>query len=200
MDAHLIWKPAKSSALSPRWPGIARFLRSGLLSAGRGRPGRHVPLSRRKGPAGRGKLVPHRPFRRAGRRAHLPCPLSPGEKRPLACRIFPLTPVWTGENWTVRMDARARAMCSPVSLGGQGGAEGIRPGRAQGPAPHRSGSGGRRKPSCTPGRNWRNSTGISPCDLLPRFLFLQGPEQLGHLRRSRFPPVPGLASLPGAGS
>ena len=34
------------------------------------------------------------------------------EARPLGCRIFPLTPV-RGANgrWTVRMDARARAMC-----------------------------------------------------------------------------------------
>lgn len=33
-------------------------------------------------------------------------------RRPLACRIFPLTPA-RGRNglWTVRMDARARAMC-----------------------------------------------------------------------------------------
>lgn len=34
------------------------------------------------------------------------------ERRPLACRIFPLTPV-RGDSgrWSVRMDARARAMC-----------------------------------------------------------------------------------------
>ena len=40
------------------------------------------------------------------------------EKRPLGCRIFPLTPV-RGENgrWTVRMDARARAMCPLVPSG-----------------------------------------------------------------------------------
>lgn len=39
-------------------------------------------------------------------------------KRPLGCRIFPLTPV-RGKNgeWTVRMDARARAMCPLVSSG-----------------------------------------------------------------------------------
>ena len=46
-----------------------------------------------------------------------PCPR---EKRPLACRIFPLTPVWTGENWTVRMDARARPMCPLCSSGVKG--------------------------------------------------------------------------------
>ena len=40
------------------------------------------------------------------------------ERRPLGCRIFPLTPV-RGKNgrWTVRMDARARAMCPLVSSG-----------------------------------------------------------------------------------
>jgi hypothetical protein len=40
------------------------------------------------------------------------------EKRPLGCRIFPLTPI-RGKNgkWTVRMDARARAMCPLVSSG-----------------------------------------------------------------------------------
>ena len=38
--------------------------------------------------------------------------------RPLGCRIFPLTPV-RGKNgrWTVRLDARARAMCPLVSSG-----------------------------------------------------------------------------------
>ena len=43
------------------------------------------------------------------------------EKRPLGCRIFPLTPV-RGKNgkWTVRMDARARAMC-PLTQSGIGG-------------------------------------------------------------------------------
>ena len=43
------------------------------------------------------------------------------ERRPLACRIFPLTPV-RGRNgrWTVRMDARARAMC-PLARSGVGG-------------------------------------------------------------------------------
>lgn len=41
--------------------------------------------------------------------------------RPLGCRIFPLTPV-RGKNgrWTVRMDARARAMC-PLVRSGVGG-------------------------------------------------------------------------------
>lgn len=34
------------------------------------------------------------------------------EKRPLGCRIFPLTPVrGKSGKWTVRMDVRARAMC-----------------------------------------------------------------------------------------
>jgi len=42
-------------------------------------------------------------------------------ERPLACRIFPLTPV-RGRNgkWTVRMDVRARAMC-PLAPHGPGG-------------------------------------------------------------------------------
>ena len=40
------------------------------------------------------------------------------EQRPLGCRIFPLTPV-RGKNgrWTVRLDARARAMCPLVNSG-----------------------------------------------------------------------------------
>ncbi len=40
------------------------------------------------------------------------------EARPLGCRIFPLSPV-RGKNgkWTVRLDARARAMCPLVSSG-----------------------------------------------------------------------------------
>ena len=39
-------------------------------------------------------------------------------QRPLGCRIFPLTPV-RGKNgrWTVRLDARARAMCPLVNSG-----------------------------------------------------------------------------------
>lgn len=43
------------------------------------------------------------------------------EARPLGCRIFPLTPV-VGKNgrWTVRLDARARAMC-PLTQSGIGG-------------------------------------------------------------------------------
>ena len=42
-------------------------------------------------------------------------------ERPLGCRIFPLTPV-RGRNgrWTVRLDARARAMC-PLTDSGIGG-------------------------------------------------------------------------------
>ena len=45
----------------------------------------------------------------------------PREERPLGCRIFPLTPV-RGRNgrWTVRMDARARAMCPLVASGVRG--------------------------------------------------------------------------------
>ena len=43
------------------------------------------------------------------------------EKRPLGCRIFPLTPVRGRDGrWTVRMDARARAMC-PLTASGIGG-------------------------------------------------------------------------------
>lgn len=38
-------------------------------------------------------------------------------KRPLACRLFPLTPCPGSKGWTVRMDARARAMC-PLSRAG----------------------------------------------------------------------------------
>ncbi len=37
-------------------------------------------------------------------------------KRPLGCRLFPLTPCPGRKGWTVRMDARARAMC-PLSRG-----------------------------------------------------------------------------------
>ena len=41
--------------------------------------------------------------------------------RPLGCRIFPLTPVrGKGGRWTVRLDARARAMC-PLVRSGIGG-------------------------------------------------------------------------------
>lgn len=40
------------------------------------------------------------------------------EKRPFLCRIFPLCPVMGKDGrWTVRMDARARAMC-PLTRGG----------------------------------------------------------------------------------
>lgn len=43
------------------------------------------------------------------------------ERRPFACRIFPLTPVRNSEGkWTVRMDARARAMCPLVRSGVRG--------------------------------------------------------------------------------
>ena len=43
------------------------------------------------------------------------------DARPLGCRIFPLTPV-RGKNgrWSVRMDARARAMC-PLAAHGLSG-------------------------------------------------------------------------------
>ena len=42
-------------------------------------------------------------------------------RRPLACRIFPLTPVKNAEGkWVVRMDARARAMCPLVRSGVRG--------------------------------------------------------------------------------
>ena len=42
------------------------------------------------------------------------------EKRPLGCRIFPLTPVLGEKGWTVRIDARARAMCPLVRSGLKG--------------------------------------------------------------------------------
>ena len=39
-------------------------------------------------------------------------------RRPLACRIFPLTPVKNeADKWTVRVDVRARAMC-PLTRSG----------------------------------------------------------------------------------
>lgn len=42
-------------------------------------------------------------------------------RRPLGCRIFPLTPVRSRNGrWTVRMDARARAVC-PLADYGLGG-------------------------------------------------------------------------------
>ena len=41
--------------------------------------------------------------------------------RPLGCRIFPLTPVrGKSGKWTVRMDARARAMCPLARFGVRG--------------------------------------------------------------------------------
>ena len=46
-----------------------------------------------------------------------PCPRN---FRPLACRIFPLTPVFSKGAWTVRMDARARRMCPLVRSGVKG--------------------------------------------------------------------------------
>ena len=40
------------------------------------------------------------------------------DARPLGCRIFPLSPVrGKSGKWTVRLDARARAMCPLVSSG-----------------------------------------------------------------------------------
>ena len=43
------------------------------------------------------------------------------ERRPLGCRIFPLTPVRGRDGaWTVRMDARARAMCPLARSGVRG--------------------------------------------------------------------------------
>lgn len=43
------------------------------------------------------------------------------DRRPLACRIFPLTPVKAASGrWAVRMDARARAMCPLVRSGVKG--------------------------------------------------------------------------------
>ena len=40
------------------------------------------------------------------------------ERRPLGCRVFPLTPVrGKSGKWTVRLDARARPMCPLVSSG-----------------------------------------------------------------------------------
>ena len=40
------------------------------------------------------------------------------DRRPLGCRIFPLTPVrGRGGKWTVHMDVRARAMCPLASSG-----------------------------------------------------------------------------------
>lgn len=43
------------------------------------------------------------------------------ERRPMGCRIFPLTPA-RGKNgrWTVRMDVRARAMCPLAAHGVRG--------------------------------------------------------------------------------
>lgn len=46
-----------------------------------------------------------------------PCPRN---ARPLACRIFPLTPVFSKGAWTVRMDARARVMCPLARSGVKG--------------------------------------------------------------------------------
>ena len=42
------------------------------------------------------------------------------ENRPLACRIFPLTPVKTETGWGVKMDVRARAMCPLARFGTRG--------------------------------------------------------------------------------
>ena len=51
-------------------------------------------------------------------RCDLPCQRA---QRPLGCRIFPLTPVIGKDGqWTVRIDARARAMCPLASSGVRG--------------------------------------------------------------------------------
>ena len=43
------------------------------------------------------------------------------DRRPLGCRIFPLTPVRGGNGrWTVRVDVRARAMCPLAASGIRG--------------------------------------------------------------------------------
>ena len=43
------------------------------------------------------------------------------DRRPLGCRIFPLTPVRNAEGqWTVRVDVRARAMCPLARSGVRG--------------------------------------------------------------------------------
>ena len=42
------------------------------------------------------------------------------EDRPLACRIFPLTPVRKRDGWGVKIDRRARAMCLLSRFGTRG--------------------------------------------------------------------------------
>lgn len=42
------------------------------------------------------------------------------DQRPLACRLFPLTPIRVRGEWTVRLDSRAWAMC-PLMRGGMRG-------------------------------------------------------------------------------
>ena len=70
-------------------------------------------------------LLADQPWARVLPAAFAPMMLCDGtcarDARPLGCRIFPLTPV-RGRNggWTVRMDARARAMC-PLAASGIGG-------------------------------------------------------------------------------
>ena len=67
-------------------------------------------------------LIGPRPWARVVPDAFAPMLVCDGtcqrDARPLGCRIFPLTPV-RGRNgkWTVRMDARARAMCPLASRG-----------------------------------------------------------------------------------
>ena len=58
---------------------------------------------------------------------HMDCPMvmcsgmCAREKRPFLCRIFPLCPViGKSGKWTVRMDARARAVC-PLAVSGLNG-------------------------------------------------------------------------------
>ncbi len=45
---------------------------------------------------------------RAAAQLQLPCPR---RMRPLACRLFPLTPYFKGDKLTVRIDVRARPVC-----------------------------------------------------------------------------------------
>ena len=41
-------------------------------------------------------------------------------RRPLACRVFPLTPFFNGEKWNVRLDARSKALCPLARSGVKG--------------------------------------------------------------------------------
>lgn len=48
---------------------------------------------------------------------HGPCPR---DRRPLGCRLFPLTPIRRGGAWTVRLDRRAWAVCPLMPSGMRG--------------------------------------------------------------------------------